>query len=222
MTDRSHRSIHSQWGRTIAHLLGGVPLILLGWQLVQGRLGFNPVESVLRWTGRLALGLLLLSLSVTPIRKIFKISAISAMRKPLGLYAALYAFIHFSVFALWDYQLNIRQIYLAISNKPFILLGMIALLILLVLAATSFRFWQRKLGRKWVWLHRSVYAAALLVILHYLLAVKGDLFSLQGAYTAPLIAAGILLLLLILRIPAIQQCLRPTFTQQEPDQPASD
>lgn len=222
MTDRSHRSILSQWGTISAQLLGIVPLILLGWQLWQGRLGFNPIEAVLRWTGRLALGLLLLSLTVTPIRKIFKLPAISALRKPLGLYAALYAFLHFSVFAIWDYGLNMGQIYLEISRKPFILLGLIALLILLLLAATSFRFWQRKLGKRWVWLHRSVYAAALLVILHYLLAVKGDLFSLQGAYGPPLIAAGTLVLLMILRIPAIHRRLHTIFAKQKPDLPASD
>jgi len=214
MTDRSNPSNRRQWGTISAHLLGMVPLILLGWQFWLGNLGFNPVEAVLRWTGRLAVLMLLLSLACTPIQWVFNRPAIRKLRKPLGLYAALYAFLHFLVFAAWDYQLNWAQIVFEIRNKPFILLGLIGLVILLILALTSFRFWRRKLGKKWVWLNRSVYAAALLIMLHYLLAVKGDLMSLQGDYTLPLIATGLLLLLLILRIPAVYQWLSRWFKKK--------
>jgi sulfoxide reductase heme-binding subunit YedZ len=83
------------------------------------------------------------------------------------------------------------------------LLGLAALIILLVLAATSFRYWQRKLGKGWRTLHRLVYLAAILVLVHYFLAVKGDIFSLQGDYGAPLVAAIILILLFLLRFPFI-------------------
>ena len=130
------------------------------------------------------------------------------LRKPLGLFAALYAGLHFATFAIWDYRLNLGLIWAEILNKPFILLGLVALIVLLLLAATSFRSARRLLGKAWQWLHRLVYAAGILALLHYLLAVKGDLFSLQGAYAPPLIAAGILVLLLALRIPVIHQGLR--------------
>ena len=199
---------HKQWLGWIVHAAGWLPLGLLIGAYFTGNLGFNPVEGVLRWTGRLAVIFLLLSLTCTPLHRIFILPRIYRLRKPLGLYAALYAGLHFAAFAGWDYGLNFSLIWHEIQNKPFIVLGLFALIILLVLAATSFRTMRRKLGRAWVWLHRLVYAAGILALLHYLLAVKGDLFSLQGAYAAPLIATGVLILLLFLRIPKIQKNLR--------------
>lgn len=162
----------------------------------------------MRWTGRLAVTFLLLSLACAPVHKLFSLPTIYRLRKPLGLFAALYAGLHFGAFAIWDYRLDLGLIWDEIQNKPFIVYGLIALVILLVLAATSFRGLRRKWGKTWIWLHRLVYPAGILVMLHYLLAVKGDLFSLQGAYAVPLITAGILIMLLALRLPIIHQALR--------------
>jgi sulfoxide reductase heme-binding subunit YedZ len=120
----------------------------------------------------------------------------------------LYAFTHFATFAIWDYGLNLPLIWMEIQEKPFILLGLAALIILLVLAATSFRYWQKKLGKGWRSLHRLVYLAAVLVLVHYFLAVKGDIFSLQGDYDAPLVAAINLILLFLLRFPFIYRPLQ--------------
>ena len=197
-----------QWLGWIVHAAGWLPLVLLIGAYFTGNLGFNPVEGVLRWTGRLAVIFLLLSLTCTPLHRIFVLPKVYRLRKPLGLYAALYAGLHFAAFAIWDYGLDFVLIWHEIQNKPFIVLGLLALIILLVLAATSFRTMRRNLGRTWVWLHRLVYAAGILALLHYLLAIKGDLFSLQGAYALPLIATGVLILLFLLRIPRIQQTLR--------------
>jgi len=193
---------------TIGSLL---PLALLIWAYLRGGLGFNPVETVLQRTGQTAVILLLLSLTCTPIHNLFKLPSIRRLRKSLGLFAALYASLHFAAFAIWDYGMNLRLIWMEIREKPFILLGLVALIILLALAATSLRTLRRKLGKAWVWLHRLVYLAGALVILHYLLAVKGDLFSLQGEYTVPLLAAGVLTLLFLLRLPAIYRPLRRLF-----------
>ena len=192
----------------LVHVAGWLPLVILTIAYLSNSLGFNPVEGVLRWTGRTAVAFLLLSLACTPLHRIFSLPAVFRLRKPLGLYAALYAGVHFAAFALWDYGLDFRLIWLEIQNKPFIILGLIGLIILLVLTATSFRGLRRKWGKAWVWLHRLVYPAGILIMLHYLLAVKGDLFSLQGAYTIPLIATGVLILLLVLRLPPIHQALR--------------
>ena len=185
-----------------AHILSLLPLALLILAALQGNLGFNPVETVLRWTGRIAVILLLLSLACTPVKKIFKIAEIGRLRKPLGLYAALYAVLHFGVFAIWDYQLSLALIWNEITTKPFIIFGAIALVILLILAATSFKKLQRKMGKTWVWLHRLVYVAGLLVVVHYFLSIKGDIFNFQGDYALPVIALIIVSLLLMVRIPA--------------------
>ncbi|MFW5714272.1 MAG: sulfite oxidase heme-binding subunit YedZ [Brevefilum sp.] len=204
--DRKNKS--QEWIQWIVHIAGWLPIIVLFAAYLTDYLGFNPIESVLRWTGRLAFIFLLLSLTCTPAHKIFAHPSIYRLRKPLGLYSALYAGLHFAVFAIWDYRLDFSLIWHEIRNKPFIIFGLIALVILLVLAATSFNTLRRKLGKTWNWLHRLVYAAVILSLIHYLLAIKGDLSSLQGAYAPPLIAAGILILLILLRIPKIHQALR--------------
>jgi len=196
-------------------LIGGVlPLILLGWSALQGNLGFNPVQTVMQRTGNLGMIFLILSLSCTPINKIYKLPAVGRLRKPLGLFAALYAFLHFAAFAIWDYQLNLGLIWNEIRTKPFIIFGAIALVILLILAATSFKSLQRKMGKTWVWLHRLVYVAGVLVVVHYLLSIKGDLFNLQGDFALPIIALVIVSLLLMVRIPAFYQFLRHWFVKE--------
>jgi sulfoxide reductase heme-binding subunit YedZ len=183
-------------------------LLIIGVNALRGNLGFNPVQTILKHTGRSAVIFLLLSLACTPLHNLLVLPVVRRLRKPLGLYSSLYALIHFSVFAIWDYRLNFALIWSEISNKPFILLGFGATIILLLLAATSFRFWQKKLGVWWSRLHKLVYLAGILIILHFLLAIKGDLFSLQGGYRAPLIAAGTLVVLFLLRIPFIYTPIR--------------
>lgn len=200
--------------KMLVRAVGVLPLILLIGAYNRGSLGFNPIETALRQTGRTAVIFLLLSLACTPINRIFKLPWVGRLRKPLGLYAALYAVIHFLIFALWDYGFNFLLIWNEIIAKPFIIIGAVALVILIILAGTSFPVWHRTLGKGWRRLHRLVYVAALAVILHYLLAIKGDLLSLQGNYTAPLIAAGILVLLLILRIPSIDRFIIGLFSKE--------
>jgi len=192
----------------VAHLGSILPLVLFSWAALQGQLGFNPIETALQRSGRAAVALLLLSLTVTPLRKIFNLTILQKLRKPLGLYAALYAGLHFAAFAIWDYGLNLGLIWQELIQKPFLLLGMGSLIILGVLAATSFRYWQMRLRSGWQRLQKLVYVSAILAIAHYLLAVKGDLLTLQGDYTRPLIAGGLLLLLFLLRVPRVYQPLQ--------------
>lgn len=203
MESRKTRKINSKWWLVAANLIGLLPLGVLVWAFWRNKLGFNPVETALQRTGQIAISFLLISLACSPIRRLFKWPIFLRLRKIFGLYAALYAFIHFATFAIWDYSLNLSLIWMEIQEKPFIWLGLVALIILLILAATSFRFWQKKLGKGWRSLHQLVYLAAVLVLAHYFLAVKGDIFSLQGDYGAPLVAAVILILLFLLRFPFI-------------------
>lgn len=194
--------------KVLANLTGVLPLILLVGSYVRGELGFNPVEAALQKTGIIAVVLLVLSLAITPLRKLLRLPWLRHLRKPFGLYAALYAVLHFLVFAWWDYGLNFGLIWAEISAKPFIIVGLAALLILVVLAVTSFRTLQRKMGKRWVWLHRLTYLAGILVITHFLLAVKGNLWTLQGNYALPLILGGILLVLLALRLPFLSKLMK--------------
>ena len=208
-------SISAKILRSAVVIGGWLPLFLLAWNAISSNLGFNPIETVLRYTGRVAVIFLLLSLTCTPLHRIFKLPAVRRLRKPLGLFAALYAMIHFITFALWDYQLDLSLIWLEISQKPFILIGTAALIILVLLTATSFKSVQRKMGKGWIKLHRLVYAAGVLVSVHYLFAIKGDLFSLQGAYGPPIIAGSVLILLLALRLPFIYRPLHRLIGRQD-------
>jgi sulfoxide reductase heme-binding subunit YedZ len=208
MEQRTARKTVEKWLLAVTHLGSLLPLALFGLAALQGRLGFNPVETALRHSGRAAVTLLLLSLSITPLRKIFNLPFLVRLRKPLGLYAAMYAGLHFTAFALWDYGLNLGLIWLEFRQKPFLTLGLIALLILVLLAAISTRNARQRLRSGWRWLQRGAYLAAILAVVHQFLAVKGDLATLQGEYTRPLIAGGALLLLFLLRIPPVHQTLQ--------------
>ncbi len=199
------------------HAAGIFPLVYLLISYLLGNLGFNPIEALTRQTGRLAVIFLLLSLACTPIRRIFHISVMARWRKPLGLYASLYAGLHFAVFLILDYGFDLSLAFAEIIQKPFIIIGAFGLIILIVLALTSFRKLQRRWGKLWRTLHRLVYAAGLLILVHYFLAIKGDLFSLQGGYWAPLLAGGVFLLLLILRLPFVWRPLSRFFHQQGTD-----
>lgn len=207
-SEESHQSKLEYGLQVLVYFCGFLPLILLVRAYLSGNLGFNPVEAVLHRTGQTAVVLLLLSLACTPLHLVFKFPPIGRLRKPFGLFATLYAALHFAAFAIWDYQLNLNLIWTEITGRPFILIGAAALVILLLLAATSLEFLQRKMGKWWKRLHRLAYAAGVLVGTHYLLAVKGNLFKLQGVYGAPLATGGILILMLILRLPVIYRPLR--------------
>ncbi len=119
------------------------------------------------------------------------------LRRPLGLYAFLYAAIHLVIFAVVDYGLDLELIWPVISEKPYIIAGFSALLLLTPLAITSTKGWMRRLGKNWKLLHRLVYVAITLVILHFLWLSK--------VIYLPLTYGIVAAMLLILRIPAIRQ-----------------
>ncbi len=207
-TPQHQKTLTQRTLNILVHAGAIVSLLLLIRAYLTGNLGFNPIEAATRQTGRIAIAFLLLSLICTPINRLFRLPLVGKLRKPLGLYAAFFALLHFAIFAIWDYGLNLALIWTEIIQKPFIILGAVGLLILVLLGVTSFRTLQRKMGRLWKTLHRLVYLAGVLIVVHYFLAVKGNLFSLQGGYTGALIAGSSLLVLLILRLPAVYQPLR--------------
>jgi methionine sulfoxide reductase heme-binding subunit len=127
------------------------------------------------------------------------------VRRPLGLYAFLYAAIHLFIFVGVDYGFNFDFLLADIAQKRFIFVGLAAFILLIPLAFTSYRYWQKRLGKNWKRLHRLVYVAALLVVIHVAWAVKGDLFTLQGDIWKPLLAGIVLALLLISRIPGVRR-----------------
>jgi sulfoxide reductase heme-binding subunit YedZ len=196
----SSPSTHLRHASVGIHLGALFPLLLLLINSLLGRLSVNPIQDLTLRTGQVALILLLLSLSCTPLGRLTGWTWMVALRKPLGLYSFLYVSLHLLVFVGLDYGLDGRLIGLAIAEKRYVLAGLVSFLLLLPLAATSTRAAQRRLGRWWRRLHWLVYPAAIAALLHFLWLSK--------VARVPLLAAALLLVLLLVRIPLLRQRLR--------------
>ena len=183
--------------RRIAHLalivLGLAPLGWLALGAARGALGANPVETITHETGSWALRLLLATLAVTPLRRFGGLAFVAPWRRSLGLLAFLYATLHFATFLVLDLELDLSALGKEVAKRPYVTLGFTALLLLTPLALTSTRAWQRRLGRRWLALHRLVYVAAGVAVLHFVWLVKAD-------RAEPLAYAAVLAVLLALRL----------------------
>ncbi len=189
----------------IVHIGAWIPLVWLVWAYFSDHLTVNPIQAATQHSGKYALVLLVLSLSVTPINTLFGFRQVLQVRRALGLYAFMYVVVHITIFTWLDYGLDWSLLYGAIFEKSYILVGLAALIILLSLAITSFKWWMKRLGKKWKYLHKLVYLAGGLVIVHYAWSVKGDILRLQGDIWQPLEYGIVVALLLVLRIPAIRR-----------------
>jgi len=175
-------------------LLGLAPIVWTGFRFANGDLGPNPVEALLHWAGRWALILLLVGLSITPVRRLTRWNQIIKVRRLVGLFAFFYAGLHLLIYLGLDQGFAWSFIIEDVLERPFITSGMVAFLLLVPLAVTSTKGWIRRLGKRWQRLHRLVYVAAGLGVLHYYWKVKLDTFW-------PLVAVAILAGLLLARIP---------------------
>lgn len=182
----------------LVHPLALAPLALGVWDALAGRLSANPIQDITHRSGYAALMLLVLSLVCTPLSAMLGQKWAVSLRRPLGLYAFLYAAVHMLIFVGLDYGFDARLIWLELSEKRYIIAGSAALLLLVPLAVTSTKGWQRRLGKRWKPLHRLVYLAAPLAVAHYLWLVKSD-------YREPLLFGAAVALLLALRLPAVRR-----------------
>jgi len=171
-------------------LLPLVRLIVLG---SSDGLGANPIEFITRSTGTWTLVGLMLTLSITPLRRLSGRADLIRYRRMLGLFSFFYACLHFVTYIWLDQFFDPAAIARDIVKRPFVTVGFAAFVLLVPLAATSTHAMMRRLGRRWQLLHRLVYVIALLGVIHYLWLVKKDM-------TAPLIYGGVLLLLLAIRM----------------------
>jgi sulfoxide reductase heme-binding subunit YedZ len=180
------------------HVLAWLPLLVLLWDALNNNLTANPIQTVTFRTGKFALLFLTLSLSITPLHTITGWNPLIRVRRALGLYAFMYAGLHFLTFSGLDYGFALDLILAELTQKPYIIAGFSALVILLALALTSTKGWQRRLRQNWRRLHRLVYAASILVIVHYIWLVKNH----QGE---PWIWGAVVAFLLIMRIPPVRR-----------------
>lgn len=156
-------------------------------------LGANPIETITHTTGDWALRFLLLTLAVTPLRRLSGLNAFIAYRRALGLLAFFYASLHLLAYVGLDYFFDWHAIVENVAERPFVTAGFAGFLCMLPLALTSTRGWIRRLGRRWADLHRLVYIAGLAGVVHYWWLVKKDV-------RMPLIYAGGLAVLLGARV----------------------
>lgn len=192
-------------GRWLVHAAALLPALWILAAVAGGQGLVNPFQAVEQRTGRVALILLVLSLACSPANLIFGWRWALRHRRTLGLYAFAYAAVHLLVLVALDYSFSLRLLRADLSGKPFIWVGAASLLVLAALAATSFPVWKKRLGRNWKRLHRLVYLAAGLVIVHFFWARKGNLATLSGDVLLPLSYALAVGMLLLLRLPAIRR-----------------
>lgn len=163
------------WIRALVFLLCLFPLGRLGWLGYTGGLGANPIEFITRSTGTWTLAFLLITLSVTPLRKLSGLNALIKFRRMLGLYAFFYACLHFTTYIWLDQFFDVREMAKDVMKRPFITVGFSSFLLLIPLAATSTRGMIRRLGgKRWQHLHRLVYFSAIGGVFHFLWQVKAD------------------------------------------------
>ncbi len=156
-------------------LLALVPAGALLVGALRDTLGANPIETVTHVTGGWTLRLLLATLMVTPLRRLFAWPWLAPYRRTLGLLAFSYACLHFATWLALDHFFDWAAIAEDVFERPYVTVGFTAFLCLVPLAITSTRGWIRRLGRRWVRLHRLVYAAAIAGVVHFLWLVKADL-----------------------------------------------
>ncbi|HFQ95124.1 MAG TPA: sulfoxide reductase heme-binding subunit YedZ [Anaerolineae bacterium] len=184
--------------RVLVHLAALAPLAVLLWDMWEGNLSVNPIQDITFRTGKAAMVLLTFSLAATPVVIVFGFKGARQVRRALGLYAFLYAALHFLTYAWLDYGWDLYLIRLEITEKLYVLVGFAAFLILIPLAVTSTKGWQRRLKKGWIRLHKLVYAAGVLVMLHYIWVQKADIRQ-------PLAWTLFLALLLIVRLPPVRR-----------------
>jgi len=197
--------LSKRWIKVPVFLLCLVPAALLVRAFLTDTLGVNPPETIQLQTGRWALKFLLISLAVTPVRRLTGWNQVIQYRRMLGLFAFFYATLHFLSYWAFDLTFAVGAMVGDILKRPFITMGFAAFLLLVPLALTSTKGWIRRLGKKWALLHRLVYVAATCAVIHFAWKVKvftGD----------PVIYAVILTVLLGFRLAWSLRTLRTSRT----------
>ncbi len=177
-----------------AFLLSLGPLAVLGWKAYQGNLGANPIDVITRSTGRWTLTFLLITLSVTPVRKLAGMPWLIRFRRPLGLFAFFYGTLHLTTYVWLDKFFDVHEMLHDILKRRFITAGLTAFTLMLPLALTSTTWSIRRLGgKRWSALHRLIYFSAAAGVIHFIWLVKADL-------RRPLTYGAVLAVLLAYRV----------------------
>ncbi len=186
--------LSNKWIKVLVFLLCLVPLGILVWRALTANLGANPVEFIQHATGDWTLRFLVLTLCITPFRKLLKLPDLIRFRRMLGLFAFFYACLHFLTYLGPDQSFDLAAMWKDVAKRPFITMGFAAFVLLIPLALTSTAGWIRRLGgRRWQMLHRAIYISAICGVIHYYWLVK-------SAVLRPLMYGAIVAVLLLWRL----------------------
>ena len=189
-----HALLNSKWSKPVVFLICLVPLAALGWRALHGELTANPIEFITHATGDWTLRFLIITLCVTPFRKILHLPELIRFRRMLGLFAFFYACLHFTTYIWLDKFFDLSEMWKDIAKRKYITVGFTAFLSLIPLAITSTAGWIRRLGgKRWQQLHRMIYFSAALGVIHYYWLVK-------SAVIRPLTYGAIVAVLLLWRL----------------------
>ncbi len=165
----------SKWTKVAVFAACLVPFGVLVWRATQGDLTANPIEFVEHWTGDWTMRFLIITLCITPLRKLLRIPELIRFRRMLGLFAFFYVCLHFSSWVGLDRFFNLHDMWADVEKRKFITVGFAGFLLLIPLAVTSTKGWIRRLGgKRWQLLHRAIYLAAIAGVIHYAWLVKSD------------------------------------------------
>jgi DMSO/TMAO reductase YedYZ heme-binding membrane subunit len=183
-----------RFGKLLILVNGAVPLAFLGWDALHHALGANPQNFAILTTGMTTLVFLMLTMAVTPLRKITGWNWLLQFRRMLGLYAFFYACVHFLLFFSLDRAFSVSSTLAEMVKRKYLIVGSTALLVMAPLAITSTNGMIKRLGgKRWRVLHRLAYVAAICGVIHYYMQVKADVRQ-------PLVFAAVLALLLGYRL----------------------
>ncbi len=160
--------------RLLVFLISLVPLFLLTLDAVEGQLGADPAKEIVKTLGIWAAIFLWLSLFVSPIRRRLKIKWLMHFRRMLGLYAFFYLVMHFVAFGIFIVGMRVDLLITEMTKRPYIVVGMLALVLMLPLVVTSTKNAQRRLGKRWMELHRVVYLVAILAMIHIIWMIRAS------------------------------------------------
>jgi len=165
-----------RWRKVLLFLLGLAPLFWLGWRAWNHRLTANPLEFITHYTGDWTLRLIIVSLSVTPLRKILNLPELIRYRRMIGLFAFFYGCLHFFTYIWFDKDFDVHEMIVDVAKRRYITVGFTGFVMLIPLAVTSTAGWIRRLGgKRWQLLHRLVYLTAVCGVVHYYWLVKSDI-----------------------------------------------
>ncbi|MGR5048202.1 protein-methionine-sulfoxide reductase heme-binding subunit MsrQ [Photobacterium damselae] len=163
--------------KSMVHIFSLIFMIYFVLLTLQGGFGADPVKGMEHFTGKAALNMLILTLLLSPLAKFFRQGLLMKLRRMLGLYSFFWATLHFAIYISLDLGFDFSLLGEEIFKRPYLTIGAVCWVILLLLAATSFQKIQRKMGKKWQTLHYWVYLALILAPIHYYWSVKSGLIE---------------------------------------------